>query len=102
MTATPTLKGPLDMMQFDSSNLRSGLYDSGVMDLYIRFHGDPTDRIYLYQFVPQQIWEGLKSASSHGSYHAEHIKWRFPYEQLSSSDWPQQGRSTTEAAFLKA
>lgn len=80
----------LDMMTFDSSNLHSGLYDRGSQDLYIRFHGN---RIYIYRMVPAKVWEGLKDASSHGSYHHEHIKWDYPYEEITASDWPQQGRA---------
>ena len=80
----------LDMMTFTSSNLHSGLYDRGTMDLYIRFHGD---RIYIYRMVPPNVWEELKSASSHGSYHYHNIRMSFPYEELTASDWPQTGRA---------
>lgn len=95
------LKGPIEMEQFDSSNLVSGLYDFGTLDLYIRFHGEP-DRIYLYRFVPDNEWEGLTSASSHGSYHYHNIRMAYPYEELSKTDWPAQGRSVTEKRFLEA
>lgn len=100
-------KGEIDSTQFDSSNLQSGLYDYGTQDLYIRFHGDPSDRIYIYQFVPPETWDGLKTASSHGSYHHENIKWTFPYEEITASEWPQQGRAApigdkVVQAFLEA
>ncbi|MEA5387113.1 KTSC domain-containing protein [Haloarculaceae archaeon H-GB11] len=82
------------MMAFDSSNLVSGLYDRQTRDLYIRFHGDPVDRIYVYLDVPEDTWQGLKNADSHGSYHHEHIKWDFVYEELTdTSGWPQIGAS---------
>jgi len=80
----------LDMRTFDSSNLHSGLYDRSSQDLYIRFHGD---RIYIYRMVPPNVWEELKSASSHGSYHYHNIRMSFPYEELTASDWPQTGRA---------
>ena len=84
----------VDTMQFDSSNLRAGLYDRETRDLYIRFIGDPVDRIYVYLDVPEDTWQGLKDAESHGGYHHEHIKWDFVYEELTStSGWPQIGRS---------
>jgi len=86
-------EGMLDMMTFVSSNLHSGLYDRGTLDLYIRFHGD---RIYIYRMVPADVWDGLKQASSHGSYHHEHIKWDYPYEEITASDWPQQGRAAPQ------
>jgi len=84
----------VDMAQFDSSNLVAGLYDRQTMDLYIRFHGDPVDRIYVYLDVPEETWQGLKNAGSHGSYHHEHIKWDFVYEELTdTTGWPQIGAS---------
>ena len=95
------VKAPIDMMQFDSSNLKAGLYDYGTLDLYIRFYGEP-DRIYIYRFVPDEEWEGLKSASSHGSYHYHNIRMAYPYEEISKTDWPAQGRSAPETRFLQA
>ena len=96
------VKGPVDAMQFDSSNIRSGLYDYATLDLYIRFHGEPADRIYAYQFVPSETWEELKQASSTGSYHYHNIRMAYAYEELTASDWPQQGRSAAETTFLTA
>ncbi|MFC6973640.1 phage portal protein [Halomicroarcula sp. GCM10025709] len=88
-----------DMMAFESSNLVSGLYDRQTRDLYIRFHGDPVDRIYVYLDVPEETWQGLKNAESHGSYHHEHIKWDFVYEELTdTSGWPQIGASAPAPA----
>ncbi|EMA19020.1 phage portal protein [Haloarcula argentinensis] len=82
----------VDMMQFDSSNLVAGLYDRQTRDLYIRFHGDPVDRIYVYLDVPEETWQGLKEASSHGSFHHENVKWDYVYEELTdTSGWPQIG-----------
>jgi len=87
-------QGQIDTMQFDSSNLRSGLYDHSSHDLYIRFRRDEgPDSIYIYRFVPPTTWEELKEATSHGSYHYHNIRMDYPYEQISASDWPQTGRS---------
>ena len=80
----------LDMQSFNSSNLHSGLYDRRTLDLYIRFIGD---RIYIYQFVPDTVWDALKSAESHGSYHYHNIRMNYAYEELTASEWPQQGRA---------
>ncbi|WP_135302650.1 phage portal protein [Haloarcula amylovorans] len=88
----------VDMMPFESSNLKAGLYDRQTKDLYIRFLGDPTDRIYVYLNVPEETWSELKQASSHGSYHAEHIKWDFVYEELTATTgWPQIGAAAPTA-----
>ncbi|MFC7047539.1 phage portal protein, partial [Halobacteriaceae archaeon GCM10025711] len=101
-------QGQIDSMQFDSSNLRAGLYDYSSNDLYIRFRReDGVDPIYIYRFVPPHTWEELTEAPSHGSYHYHNIRMDYPYEQITSSDWPQQGRAApTELGaverFLKA
>jgi hypothetical protein len=87
-------EGQIDTMQFDSSNLRSGLYDHSSHDLYIRFRRDEgPDSIYIYRFVPPTTWEELKQATSHDSYHYHNIRMDYPYEQISASDWPQTGRA---------
>lgn len=92
----------LDMQQFTSSNIHSGLYDRAHLDLYIRFHGD---RIYIYWHVPEDEWDGLKDAASHGSYHYHNIRMSYRYEELTASDWPAHGRAapannTTVRRFL--
>jgi len=97
----------VETMQFDSSNLRSGLYDRSTNDLYIRFRRDEgPDSIYIYRFVPPQTWEELTEATSHGSYHYHNIRMAYPYEQISSGEWPQQGaaaptKNSAVAAFLE-
>jgi hypothetical protein len=98
----------VETMQFDSSNLRSGLYDRSTNDLYIRFRRDEgPDSIYIYRFVPPQTWEELTEATSHGSYHYHNIRMSYPYERISSGEWPQQGAAAPTsnskvASFLGA
>jgi hypothetical protein len=83
----------VDAMQFDSSNLRAGLYDKQTEDLYIRFIGEPLDRIYVYLGVPEDVWQSLKDAESHGSYHYHNIRMDYVYEELTdTTGWPQIGR----------
>jgi len=82
----------VDAMQFDSSNLRAGLYDKQTEDLYIKFIGDPIDRLYVYLGVPEDVWQSLKDAESHGSYHYHNIRMDYPYEELTdTTGWPQIG-----------
>lgn len=83
----------IDMMRFVSSNLHSGLYDDPHNELYIRFL---SDRIYIYQYPIWRVWAGLKKASSHGSYFHDKIRTSYYYEELTASDWPQQGRAAPQ------
>ncbi|NHN40547.1 phage portal protein [Halorubellus sp. JP-L1] len=89
-----TLKGQVETMQFDSSNLRAGLYDRSSNDLYIKFRRDEgMDPIYIYRFVTPSTWEELKDATSHGSYHYHNIRMAYPYERIGMGEWPQTGRA---------
>ncbi|MDQ2053243.1 phage portal protein [Halobellus sp. H-GB7] len=83
--ADVTLKESVETVSFDSTNLESAAYDADNDELYVRFKRDEgTDSLYVYLDVPQQIWEGLKDASSHGSYHYSNIRTEFPYEEITS------------------
>jgi len=76
-------KAPIDTAQFDSSNLDQGVYDAGQNELYIRFkRAEGVDSLYVYLDVPQEEWEGLLNAGSHGSYHHENIRTAYPYEEV--------------------
>jgi len=62
-----------------SSNLMSVDYDYPTKTLWISFKGGT---IYEYSGVPLNVYVGLLSASSKGSYHHQHIKFQFPYKKL--------------------
>lgn len=54
-----------------SSNLKTVGYDPETKQLEIEFLNGG---IYLYSGVPESVYAGLMSASSHGSYFDAHIK----------------------------
>ena len=54
-----------------SSNLASVGYDAGTRTLEIEFLGGS---IYQYSGVPEAVYRGLMTASSHGSYFDAHVK----------------------------
>jgi len=62
-----------------SSNLRAVAYDSFTQTLGIIFKGNTE---YHYYGVPQSVYLGLMRASSHGSYHAAHIKDVYRYRRV--------------------
>jgi len=59
----------------NSSNISSIGYDASSHTLEIQFHDGG---VYCYGGVPQSEFAALMAASSHGSYHARHIKDRYP------------------------
>ncbi|MFJ2770058.1 KTSC domain-containing protein [Streptomyces sp. NPDC087300] len=61
-----------------SSNLRSVGYDPDNLLLEIEFKSG----VYRYSSVPEKIYEGLMTASSHGRYFARMIKGRFAYSKV--------------------
>lgn len=66
----------MNMIPVSSSNLVAAGYDPSSKELTIQFHSG----VYTYLGVPQQIYDGLMSASSKGSYHHQNIK-RFPFRR---------------------
>lgn len=62
-----------------SSNIDAIAYDAGSSTLYVRFNNGTS---YSYSGVPESEYNGLISASSHGSYLASHIKGRYSYQKL--------------------
>ncbi|XOF34892.1 MAG: KTSC domain-containing protein [Candidatus Electrothrix sp. YB6] len=66
--------------QVSSSNLRSVGYDPETSTLEIEFmHGG----VYSYSDVPEAEYNGLMSASSHGSYFNANIrKGGYPYRKI--------------------
>lgn len=61
-----------------SSNIESVGYDPDSLVLEVEFR---TERIYHYLGVPEEEYDGLMSASSHGKYLARRIKGRYEYEK---------------------
>lgn len=62
-----------------SSNLDWIAYDAPKKELYVAFK---SNSIYKYYNVPRDIFEGLRTAGSHGRYFAIKVKWNFKYERI--------------------
>ncbi len=63
----------------DSSMISSVGYDDQAQELEIEFN---TGKIYRYQEVPKEIYEGLLAAESKGSYMHGHVIDCYPYYQV--------------------
>jgi hypothetical protein len=61
----------VDMQWVDSSNLEQVGYDEAKMELYVGFKGGET---YVYQDVPQSIFDQLMTAPSKGSFLNREVK----------------------------
>lgn len=59
------------MISVSSSNLAAVGYDASTQTLRVRFLNN---MIYDYSNVPSRLYDGLMSASSHGSYLDTYIK----------------------------
>lgn len=68
----------MNMIPVSSSNISSIGYEGTT--LYVRFN---SGGLYAYYDVPQSVYRGLMSASSHGKYLAAYIKGRYRYQQIS-------------------
>lgn len=72
----------MNMKKVQSSHLKAVGYDKQSQTLIIEFHGG---RIYQYSNVPAFEYEGLMSASSHGTYFDRNIRKhqeRYPYTEI--------------------
>jgi len=69
----------MQMIPVSSSNLCAVGYDGAKQTLVIRFHHGGT---YSYFGVPQNVFDGLLSSGSKGSYHANYIKNTFPVQRI--------------------
>lgn len=67
----------MNMIPVSSSNISSIGYEGTT--LYVRFN---SGGLYAYYNVPLSVYNGLMSASSHGSYLASHVKGVYRYEQI--------------------
>ena len=67
----------MNMIPVSSSNISSIGYESGT--LYVSFHHGG---LYAYSGVPESVYRGLMSASSHGSFLHNHIKGVYPYQRI--------------------
>ena len=72
----------LDREPVESSNLRSVGYDPETETLEVEFE---SDAVYTYDNVPEEEFENLMEAESHGSYFYWNIRMDFPYERIASN-----------------
>jgi hypothetical protein len=62
-----------------SSDLRSVGYDANTQTLEIEFN---SGGVYQYYGVPKSVYDGLMTATSHGSYFHAHIKDVYRYSKV--------------------
>lgn len=67
----------MNMIPVSSSNIASIGYDGST--LYVHFN---SGGLYEYYNVPLSVYNGLISASSHGSYLATYVKGRYGYRRI--------------------
>lgn len=69
----------MQRLPVSSSDLQSVGYDLTTSILEIEFHAGG---VYQYYDVPQNIYNGLMNALSHGEYFSEHIKNVYRYKKI--------------------
>jgi hypothetical protein len=68
-----------DMIPVSSSNVSEIGYDVESQIVYVRYLNGS---LYIYKGVPEADFEGLKNASSVGSYLHRNYKNVYPYERI--------------------
>jgi hypothetical protein len=69
----------MDRIPVSSSNLAAIGYDPNTETLEVEFKNS---HVYEYKNVPQVVYDGLMSATSHGAYFNREIKNTYPYEKV--------------------
>jgi hypothetical protein len=69
----------MERVPVSSENLSSVGYDADSQTLEIAFN---RGGVYQYAGVPESKYEGLMSASSHGTYFHANIRNRYPFTKL--------------------
>lgn len=69
----------MNWISVQSNNLKEIAYDNLSNSLFIKFHHG---RTYQYFDVPNNIYQALLNASSHGKFHHIYIKNKFRYQQI--------------------
>lgn len=69
----------MTMQPVNSSNIAAIGYDPETQTLAIEFRSGGT---YEYYDVPEQVFQGLRSAASHGQYFQNNIRGRYRYARL--------------------
>ena len=67
----------MNMIPVSSSNIKSIGYEGNTLYVLFRSGG-----LYAYYVVPRSVYDGLMSASSHGSYFAAHVKNTYRYSRI--------------------
>jgi hypothetical protein len=70
------------LARMPSTVIRSFHYESGRNRLVIKFQ---SGRRYVYSGVPPEIFHGMHSARSRGSFFNTHVRDRYPYAVLRDS-----------------
>lgn len=70
----------MNRQSVNSSDLKSVGYDEETQTLEIEFR---SGAIYEYYNVPQNIYDGLMSASSYGKYFNQNIRDNYQYSKVS-------------------
>ena len=65
------------MKRVDSTNLARVGYESGTLQIEFK-----KGEVYQYFNVPENIYNGLMLAGSHGEYFNENIRGKFKYQKI--------------------
>jgi hypothetical protein len=76
-----TLESPVEWIPVNSSNLAAVAYQEDLKLLLVEFKGG---QVYNYAQVSKDVYEGLMSAKSQGSYFASNIKNFYPCEKVNA------------------
>ena len=69
----------LKLREVQSSNIEQIGYNEGSEVLYVKYK---SGKVYAYDKVPKNIYEGLEKAESKGSYMNSQVKGKFSFKTI--------------------
>jgi len=79
MTKSKNYEGSKVICEYDSSNLKRGVYDTETKKLTLTFNNEG---LYEYDEVPHEVFAALNLAESTGKYFNTNIKKNYSYRKV--------------------
>lgn len=82
MVKSKNYNGNQIICEYDSSNLKKGVYDTTTKKLQLTFNNDG---VYEYDKVPHDVFAAMNLAESQGKYFNQHIKKGYTFRKVLNS-----------------
>ena len=79
MTRSKNYEGTKVICEYDSSNLKKGIYDTETKKLQLTFNNDG---VYEYDEIPHDVFAAMNMAESTGKYFNQNIRKSYTFRKI--------------------